>query len=89
MYKTTKITPLLRELIKAQKEYEKRIAQVSQNLFYVAKNVPMTERAIYEQLGISRATWSSYKKKGLPYEKMLQLIDIFKGLKYDNQPVIV
>ena len=88
MQKTVKITTTLKELTRVQAEYENKRQNISKILFNVCKNAPVSEKHIFNKLGVAQSTWSSYKKKGLPYDKIFELVEILKGFVIDNKPII-
>lgn len=88
MAQSTKVSSLYRDLKKAQTDYENKRQNLSKILFEVCKDAPVTERLIFGKLNVAESTWSSYKKKGLPFDKILPLIEILKTLSFDNQPLV-
>lgn len=88
MVQTTKVSSLLKELKRAQNLYENKRLILSNILFTICKNAPVTERLIFGKLGIAESTWNNYKKKGLPFGKIEPLIEVLKTLSFDNQPLV-
>lgn len=89
MNNTKKISTNLRALQKAHDSYEELRQNITADLMEICKNLPFSESEICRRVSISRSSWTIYKEKGLPYDKIFKVFEFLNGVKVDNQSVIL